>query len=189
MPWGLLKRRQPSEGGQPVRVPTTGTLGVVPVPWASLQGRRPKLVVHPELVYATAKKAKVAKKSSPLQQLALRAPKPAVKVAEAKPKAVRIKLEGEESKPLKKKGPAEAKWKALAEGQAQLDKPASMRDLLEERWPKGQQKPELRIASFERKRGRSYLIVEGYSTEVEIITQAEAWLLLGRAAHTTLPIP
>ena len=37
--------------------------------------------------------------------------------------------------------------------------------------------------------GRSYLIVEGYSTEVEIITQAEAWLLLGRAAHTTLPIP
>ena len=38
-------------------------------------------------------------------------------------------------------------------------------------------------------RGRSYLIVEGYSTEVEIITQAEAWLLLGRAAHTALPIP
>ena len=37
--------------------------------------------------------------------------------------------------------------------------------------------------------GRSYLISEGYSTEVEIITQAEAWLLLGRAAHTTLPIP
>ena len=37
--------------------------------------------------------------------------------------------------------------------------------------------------------GRSYLIAEGYSTEVEIITQAEAWLLLGRAAHTTLPIP
>ena len=39
------------------------------------------------------------------------------------------------------------------------------------------------------KGGRSYLISEGYSTEVEIITQAEAWLLLGRAAHTTLPIP
>ena len=38
-------------------------------------------------------------------------------------------------------------------------------------------------------RRRSYLIVEGYSTEVEIITQAEAWLLLGRAAHTALPIP
>jgi hypothetical protein len=37
--------------------------------------------------------------------------------------------------------------------------------------------------------GRSYLISEGYSTEVEIITQAEAWLLLGRAAHTALPIP
>ena len=37
--------------------------------------------------------------------------------------------------------------------------------------------------------GRSYLIVEGYSTAVEIITQAEAWLLLGRAAHTALPIP
>ena len=29
--------------------------------------------------------------------------------------------------------------------------------------------------------GRSHLISEGYSTEVEIITQAEAWLLLGRA--------
>ena len=37
--------------------------------------------------------------------------------------------------------------------------------------------------------GRSYLIVEGYYTEVEIITQASAWLLLGRAAHTALPIP
>ena len=37
--------------------------------------------------------------------------------------------------------------------------------------------------------GRSYLIVEGYSTEVEIIMQAEAWLLLSRAAHITLPIP
>ena len=30
---------------------------------------------------------------------------------------------------------------------------------------------------------------EGYSTEMEIITQAGAWLLLGRAARTTLPIP
>ena len=37
--------------------------------------------------------------------------------------------------------------------------------------------------------GRSYLIVEGHSSEVEIITQADAWRLLGRAAHTTLPIP
>ena len=37
--------------------------------------------------------------------------------------------------------------------------------------------------------GRSYLIVEGYSTAVEIITQAEGWLLLGRTAHTALPIP
>jgi hypothetical protein len=46
---------------------------------------------------------------SPLQQLALRAPKPAVKVAEAKPKAVRVKIEGEDRKPLKKKGKAEAK--------------------------------------------------------------------------------
>ena len=50
-------------------------------------------------------------------------------------------------KQLKKRGPAEAKWKALAEGQAQMDKPGAMRDLLEERWPKGQQKLELRIAS------------------------------------------
>ena len=37
--------------------------------------------------------------------------------------------------------------------------------------------------------GRSYLIVEGYSAEVEIITQAEAWLFWGRMAHTALPIP
>ena len=38
--------------------------------------------------------------------------------------------------------------------------------------------------------GRSHLISEGCSTEVEINTQGEAWLkLLGRAARTTLPIP
>ena len=128
-----------------------GTLGVVPVPWARLQGTRPKLVVDSELVYTTAE-VKKARMSSPLQQLALRAPKPAVKVAEAEPKAVRVKIEGEDRKPLKKKGKAGAKWKALAEGQAQMEQPASMWELLEERWPKGQQKPELHIASFERKR-------------------------------------
>ena len=33
--------------------------------------------------------------------------------------------------------------------------------------------------------GETYLIVEGYSTEVKIITQAEAWLLLGRDSHRT----
>ena len=38
-------------------------------------------------------------------------------------------------------------------------------------------------------RGRSFLIVGGYSPEAGIIMQAEAWLLSGRAAHTTLPIP
>ena len=39
--------------------------------------------------------------------------------------------------------------------------------------------------------GRPYSISEGYSTEVEIVTQAYAWIkhLLGRAARTTLPIP
>ena len=91
VPWGLLKRRQPPERGQPGRVPLEGTLGVVPVPWARLQGTRPKLVVDSELVYTTAE-VKKARMSSPLQQLALRAPKPAVKVAEAKPKAVRVKI-------------------------------------------------------------------------------------------------
>ena len=68
-------------------------------------------------------------------------------MAEPRPKAVRIKIEGEDCKPLTKKGPAEARWKALAEGQAQMDKPGSMWDLLEGRWPKGQQKLELRITS------------------------------------------
>ena len=72
-PWGLLKRRQPSEGGQPGRVPLTGALGVVPVPWASLQGLRPKLVIDPGLVYTKAMKVKMAKKSSPLQQLGTQA--------------------------------------------------------------------------------------------------------------------
>ena len=120
------------------------------MPWARLQGARPKLIVDSELVYTTAK-AKKAKVSSPLQQLALRAPKPTAKIAEAKPKAVRVKIEGEGRKPLKK-GKAEAKWKALAEGQAHMEQPASMWELLEERWPKGQRKPELHIASFERKR-------------------------------------
>ena len=37
--------------------------------------------------------------------------------------------------------------------------------------------------------GRSSLIAEGHSAEVEIIMQAGAWLLFGRAAHTALPIP
>ena len=94
----------------------------------------------------------MAKGPSPLHQLALRTSKPAVKVAEPKPKAVHIKIEGEERKPKAKRGPAEAKWKAMAQGQAHMDKPGSMWKLLEERWPKGQQKPELHIASFERKR-------------------------------------
>ena len=31
-------------------------------------------------------------------------------------------------------------------------------------------------------------MAEGCSTEMEITTQAKAWLLLGRAAHTALPI-
>ena len=52
VPWGLLKRRQPSDGSQSVLAPTTGTLGVVPVPWARLHGLRPKLKAHPELVYS-----------------------------------------------------------------------------------------------------------------------------------------
>ena len=150
VPWGVLKRRQPSERRQPGQGGPLGTVGVVPVPWARLQGTRPELTVDSELVYTTAK-AKKAKVSSPLQQLALRAAKPAVKAAEAKPKAVRVKIEGEDRKPPKK-GKAEAKWKALAEGQAHMEQPASMWELLEERWPKGQRKPELHIASFERKR-------------------------------------
>ena len=87
-----------------------------------------------------------------MQQLALRTSTPAVKVAEPKPKAVHIKIEGEARKPKAKKGPAEAKWEATAEGQAHMSKPGPMTlwELLEERWPKGQQKPELHIASFER---------------------------------------
>ena len=92
-------RRQPSDGGHPVLTPTTGTLGVVPVPWARLHSLGPKLKAHPEQVYSATKKAKVDKGPSPLQQLALRTSKPAAKVAEPKPKAVHIKIEGEERKP------------------------------------------------------------------------------------------
>ena len=81
-----------------------------------MQGLGPKPQVHPELVYSATKKAKVAKGPSPLQQLALRTSTPAVKEADPKPKAVRVTIEGEARKPKAKKGPAEAKWTAMAEG-------------------------------------------------------------------------